>query len=522
MPSRDHSWAPSLSVDVLPQPGGIGLAVLAIGLTAMAAGTGWGIRGQYGHETGAMIAGTMASLTLVMLFVPRASSLTALRAAAMMTAAIGIGGSMTYGQTVGLTHDHEIVGDVAAWRWGMLGLFVKGGVWIGFGGVLLGMGLSGKRYRPFEMLLLMAALIALMFVGIRYINGPYDPDHRILPQFYFSDSWDFEPDKADLTPRRETWGGYWLALVALLAYARIIKGDRLALRLGLIAIVAGGLGFAGGQCTQSLHAWHPEIFAEDGRLGFAHDYTKYFNWWNVMETTFGFIWGAILALGVYLNRHLIEVGRSDDELVSIPYPLEIILCAAHIGLVILGEFHLIPIEQNLDDGIPQVTASNIVPIAGYVYTEYGLILAAIPLICIVGGRLWPYLMLMTVVAVPICGKTLNALCTQEGSKYSMREGWIWFVGIPLAVCFAVGVGLILRSQARQSGGRAAAVALMFTTLLYFGLNTVFFDFAWPWLEWTSRTPNQTVFMISSACLVIAAVISYLVAPAVSRLSDLRR
>ncbi len=30
-----------------------------------------GIRGQYGHESGAMIAGALTSLTLVMLFIPR-------------------------------------------------------------------------------------------------------------------------------------------------------------------------------------------------------------------------------------------------------------------------------------------------------------------------------------------------------------------------------------------------------------------------------------------------------------------
>jgi len=34
---------------------------------ALAGGMGWGIRGQYGHETGAMIAGVLVSLTLVFL-----------------------------------------------------------------------------------------------------------------------------------------------------------------------------------------------------------------------------------------------------------------------------------------------------------------------------------------------------------------------------------------------------------------------------------------------------------------------
>src|SRR5262245_8936307 len=117
----------------------------AVLFPALAAGMGWGIRGQYGHETGAMIAGALAALTLVLLFASHFSSVTGARAAALMAAAIGIGGSETYGQTVGLTHDKELVGHWAALTWGMLGLALKGGLWIGFGGAFLGMGLGGKR-----------------------------------------------------------------------------------------------------------------------------------------------------------------------------------------------------------------------------------------------------------------------------------------------------------------------------------------------------------------------------------------
>jgi hypothetical protein len=41
---------------------------------AMAGGMAWGIRGQYGHETGAMIAGLLVGLTLTFLLCPRAPS----------------------------------------------------------------------------------------------------------------------------------------------------------------------------------------------------------------------------------------------------------------------------------------------------------------------------------------------------------------------------------------------------------------------------------------------------------------
>ena len=64
------------------------------------------------------------------------------RAVALAIVAMGIGGSMTYGETVGLTHDQPLVGNVEALRWGMLGLAIKGGIWISFFGLFLGMGLS--------------------------------------------------------------------------------------------------------------------------------------------------------------------------------------------------------------------------------------------------------------------------------------------------------------------------------------------------------------------------------------------
>src|SRR5688572_16755082 len=77
----------------------------AVALGAMAGGMGWGIRGQYGHETGAMIAGVLIGFVVVLLFIPRATSLRGARAVAMTALGISFGGSMTYGQTVGLTHD---------------------------------------------------------------------------------------------------------------------------------------------------------------------------------------------------------------------------------------------------------------------------------------------------------------------------------------------------------------------------------------------------------------------------------
>ncbi len=456
-------------------------------LTALAAGMGWGIRGQYGHESGAMIAGALASLTLVMLFVPNASSLVAIRAAAMMTVAIGIGGSMTYGQTIGLTQNGPVLGNTEALRWGLLGLFIKGGIWIAFGGLFLGMGLGGKRYRPVEMAILMPLLLGLMFLGVWLINKPYDPSQRLLPAIYFSADWYFEPDALDLKPRFEVWGGLLVSLLGFAAYSRFVRGDRLAGRMTLIGFLAGGLGFSLGQCVQAYHAWHPEVFQEGGTLGRFADTFGYFNWWNMMETTFGMVWGGVIALGLWLNRHLIVI-PSEPEDVTIRPEWEITLCVIHLILLTTAEFLTFP-AWGFD---PEF------------YIENGLVMSTLPLIGILGGRLWPYLMVLPVLATPIVGKTLKNLA-YDTTDMTVSEGWLWLVAIPVGITTCVGAWLIAAEARRQPAGRAAAIALFCCTCVYFGLNTVFFRGAWPWHEWTGRTPNQTIFSVCAVTLLIAAV-----------------
>ncbi len=207
-------------------------------LGAMAGGLGWGIRGQYGHETGAMIAGLLLSAVLVVRLFPEMPMHLAVRAVAMATVAIGIGGSMTYGQTVGLTHDLELVGHWGALLWGMLGLAIKGGIWIGFFGLFLGVGLGGVRYRTTEMIGLFAGFAGLYFLGVWVFNQPFDPVARVLPKLYFSDDWRWEPG-ATLKPRRECWGGVFSALMGGWVYMGWVKRDILARRLAFWGFWAG-------------------------------------------------------------------------------------------------------------------------------------------------------------------------------------------------------------------------------------------------------------------------------------------
>ena len=475
------------------KPGGIPLLIVAVIATAMAAGMGWGIRGQFGHETGAMIAGTLAALTLVLLFAPGTSSLRAARAAALMAVAIGIGGSMTYGQTIGLTHDreiHEIQHNWEALGWGMLGLCIKGGIWIGFGGLLLGMGLGGKHYRWQEMMLVMLGALGIMVAGIWLINTPFDPEHKILPRIYFSDDWYFEPGR-ELKPRQEIWGGFLAALIGMACYARLLRQDRLAARMALIGFLAGGIGFPAGQSLQTLHHWNPGLFTEDGALGFMSSFTRYFNWWNIMETVFGMTWGAIMGLGLWANRHLVDIDQAPEEVTITPF-WELTLFLLHFILLLNAEF--------LDQPGPAALLGE--------YTEYGPLLALLPLVAILGGRFWPYLLLFPTVAAPIVGKALRGRYYQN-SDADLAVGWLYLVAIPMAAMFLLATWFIVRSQRGQSARSFAAIGLVITSWFYFGVNTVVFDFPWPWkefVEWTGRTPNQLIFGICTVGLTLTGLV----------------
>ncbi|MBX3436767.1 MAG: hypothetical protein KF861_04690 [Planctomycetaceae bacterium] len=468
-----------------------GTVILGVVLAAMAAGLGWGIRGQYGHETGAMMAGVLFSLVIVFLYGDRLTSLTGARAAALCALGISIGGSMTYAQTVGLTKDAPLIGNWEALQWGMLGLFIKGGIWISYGGALLGIGLSGIRYRPLELVLLLLAMLIVFFFGVWLLNSPFDPANKVLPLIYFSDNFKFEPE--DAKPRPEVWGGLLLALLTLLGYARIGKRDRLALRLGVWGFLAGGIGFTTGQGIQSYHAWNPDKFAEGGLFG---ELPQYINWWNFMETGFGALWGGILALGVGLNRRLI-VSAEDPDIVEISRPAEWLLFFVHMASIVAHEFHEIIIFGR-PLLIPRLD----------IFMGHSLTMILIPVTCVQAGRYWPYLMTLPVIAVPICGKTVRELCYNTNPpELPMLYGVLAYIVLPLTLLILLAVLLARRGMFGKGARDFARWALLMTTWVYFWLNFAFFRYPWPWdpvAEWTGRTPNGLVFAICAVVLSLAA------------------
>jgi hypothetical protein len=225
------------------------------------------------------------------------------------------------------------------------------------------------------------------------------------------------------------------------------------------------------------------------------EFFRYVNWWNMMETGFGLVLGAVLALGLWINRRHIALDDRPAHVTLSP-TAEISLLVIHAILLISSEFLRLP-------GAAGIVSQ---------YTNYGLIMCVIPMIGIVGGRLWPYVLLLPMLAAPICGKQMRALVYGDQMQYSIPVGWMVFVMIPIGVTLIVSSWLICRSQDQQKADRFSMAALSVNTLLYLALNTYFFDFAWPWREWTARTPNQSLFGIFSIAILATIFTKYFRSP----------
>lgn len=126
------------------------------GLTAISLSVGWGIRGNFGHEFGAMMPGALAALAVVLLsgrddWHRRAAYFA-------MFGALGwsFGGSISYMQVLAYTHS----GDSASVLYGFACLFVIGFLWAAPGG----MGTALAAYADRDRLTELFAPLSAVFV----------------------------------------------------------------------------------------------------------------------------------------------------------------------------------------------------------------------------------------------------------------------------------------------------------------------------------------------------------------------
>ncbi len=301
---------------------------IAIGvlLAGLAMSLGWGIRGDYGHEAGAMIPGALLGLSICLAsgredWWRRASLMG-------MCGAIGwaFGGQMSYGRITGYTASSSLP-DVF---YGYTCLFVIGGLWAGIGAAILALSVTRpaaylERFaRPLVALWLVwfamslsgvtswlsdrwslndtdwvGATSALAVAGAWALLFPADRSACGLIAVLAGGWWAGYLFLTALLglhmtpPRSDNWAGCVGLFAALLAYLRR-QQDRTAGILAGYGFGIGGLGFVLGNILNMLGRaqWGPV-----GRYEILHG----LDYWKWMEQSFGFIMG--LGVGaIFLGR----------------------------------------------------------------------------------------------------------------------------------------------------------------------------------------------------------------------------
>tara|TARA_R110000868_G_scaffold81696_1_gene231044 strand:- start:65 stop:1348 length:1284 start_codon:yes stop_codon:yes gene_type:complete len=234
------------------------LNLIIVGMTL---GTTWAIRGQFGHEQGAAWAGGVGAVCI--LLIANRQDWYSKLFKSTLAAAIGwgLGGIMSYGVVVGYGRGSGFVNVY----YGLLMLFVIGGLYGFLGGGLFGLSLTDSKKNKVKW----HQLLIGMTVG------------GIVTYFFMVMQWEW----LMTPPRSEVWA-VCLGMAFFLTWFVIHNKYYSALRVAVFAGLGGGFGFAFGNFLQVL-----------GNTTDIH-----FNFWNVMEYSLGFFGGLGMAYGTFTSK----------------------------------------------------------------------------------------------------------------------------------------------------------------------------------------------------------------------------
>lgn len=311
--------------------------LIGIVFSGLAMSVGWGFRGDYGHEAGAMVPGALLGLAICLASGRpdwwRRSTIMA------FCGAVGwaFGGQMSYGRITGYTASSSLA-DVA---YGYGCLFLIGALWAGIGSAILAFSVTQSRSYlerfagPLAALWLVwfamdlsgltewlvetwylndtdwfAALSALLVAGVYALLIP-----RARPACFFiillAGGW--WAGYIILTgllglhmtpPRSDNWSGCVGLFVAIVFYL-IRKQNRAALQVTLFGFLAGGIGFATGDFFNMLGR------AQWGPIG-RFEALQGLDYWKWMEQLFGLIMGIGVGLA-FLRRLRPKLAPPDED-----------------------------------------------------------------------------------------------------------------------------------------------------------------------------------------------------------------
>ena len=235
--------------------------ILNLVVAGMALGTAWAIRGQFGHEQGAAWAGGIGAICIVLLSKRQDWYNKIFKSTLAAAIGWGLGGMMSYGRVVGFGRGTDFINVY----YGLLMLFVIGGLYGFLGGGLFGLTLSDSKSNKVKWPLLVIGMTA---------GG-------IITYFFMVYQWEW----LMTPPRSEVWA-VCLGMAFFLTWFIIHFNYKSALRVAVFSGLGGGFGFAFGNFLQV--------------LGNAAEIP--FNFWNVMEYSLGFFGGAGMAYGTFTSK----------------------------------------------------------------------------------------------------------------------------------------------------------------------------------------------------------------------------
>ncbi len=287
--------------------------LLSVLFAGFAVSYGWGIRGfVIGGEKGALLPGALMGIAVSFFAFGEAGSNFWMFFAAAGALTMFYGGTETYAQTMSYLLSRDVAGPYFnQLKKGVIGIFLKGGLWFSIPGFVLALlpsALTGE-YKIWEIALLFLSFPVVSFVGTKIFNTPYDKENKKFPKLYFS------------LDRREEWGSN-VMIIAVLTVFSLVKGDFYSLGAGLAGFIVGGFGFLIGLVFY-------DIEKRKGKLFFGKLCEKgYIDGWKIMEHTFGaFSGGGLMLYFVLTSSHFSEILKG-ASLSSLPLGEDKYICAA--------------------------------------------------------------------------------------------------------------------------------------------------------------------------------------------------
>jgi hypothetical protein len=321
--------------------------------TALSLWVGWGIRGNFGHEYGAMMPGALAALSVCLMSGRPDWHVRAAEFALLGALGWSFGGSISYMQVVAYTHS----GDSASVLYGFACLFVIGFLWAAPGGAGTALAALASRRFLSDLLLPMSIVFALWWLQGAWIAPELQSrGHRLN---WFDTDWlaallaiigglltlairrRLDPANGLVLsmgigwwagfgilvlglglrmtpPRGDNWSGCLGMTLGALWWLRRI-GLAPAARAGLVCGFAGGIGFAAASMLKLVEV--------------TSGYET--NWHSILEQTTGLFNG--LALAVAMSPLLRSAPAADDDAES---PASRRTASYALAFVVLGITYL--------------------------------------------------------------------------------------------------------------------------------------------------------------------------------------